>query len=73
MCTTAKKVKYTVKFRQTVQNVTFFTLTVFFLVSMVRNISFFVLSFPQNERKMYERDVFTFQFLNDTIHNNVPF
>ena len=25
MCTTAKKVKYTLKFRQTVQNVTFFT------------------------------------------------
>ena len=41
---------------------------------------FFLLSFPQNERKIYyfcsvcmffEGSVFTFQFLNDKIHNYV--
>ena len=48
-------------------------------LTRVRNIwVFFLLSFPQNERKMYqfcsvsiffEGSVFTFQFLNDEIHN----
>ena len=43
-------------------------------------LGFFLLSFPQNERKIYqfcsvciffERSAFTFQFLNDKIHNYV--
>ena len=49
-------------------------------LAKVRNIWFFLLSFPQNERKIYqfcsvyiffEGSVFTFQFLNDKIHNYV--
>ena len=53
-----------------------------FLQTQVRNIWVFLLSFPQNERKIYyfcsvciffQGIVFTFQILNDRIHNYVVF
>ena len=52
------------------------------LEAQVRNIWFFLLSIPQNERKIhwfcsvsifFEGSVFTFQFLYDKIHNYVLF